>query len=276
MTTTALTSLRTHRELFMNFMMRELRTRYRSSILGWTWSLLNPVALTMVYAIVFSRFLKVTPAPGDPSGMKIFAFFLLAGILPWNFLGNALNTGMASLIGARSLIQKVDFPRELTVLGPVAALSVSLAIELGVLCIAEALAGFITFQFIPVVLVITLLLTLFAMGVTLIVAVLNVRYRDVQHLTSIVLLLGFYLTPVLYSPELIPESSEIGPFDIPTRTILTSTPMSRFIEAYRDCFYNVKLPSLGTMALLVTYSAAAFLAGALFFGRRSARLGEEF
>jgi len=72
------------RELFLNLTLRELRSKYKRSVLGWTWSLLNPLATMAIFTIVFSKLLKITPDPGNPSGLDVFALFLLCGLLPWN------------------------------------------------------------------------------------------------------------------------------------------------------------------------------------------------
>src|SRR5919201_1821269 len=92
------------RDLTVNLTLRELRSRYKKSFLGWTWSLLNPLSTVIVYSIVFAFFLKITPKPGHPSGLDNFAAFLLCGLLPWNFLQGGMNGSMGSLIGNANLI----------------------------------------------------------------------------------------------------------------------------------------------------------------------------
>ena len=99
------------RDLAVNLTLRELRGRYKRSVLGWTWSLLNPLATVAIYSLVFSFFLKVQPPVGKPSGLKSFALFLLCGLVPWNFFQNGLNMGLGSLVSNGNLIKKVYFPR---------------------------------------------------------------------------------------------------------------------------------------------------------------------
>ena len=82
------------RDLTVNLTLRELRGRYKRSVLGWTWSLLNPLATVLIYSLVFSYFLKITPPIGHPSGLQSFALFLLCGLIPWNFFQNGLNMGL--------------------------------------------------------------------------------------------------------------------------------------------------------------------------------------
>src|SRR5690349_14704773 len=101
------------RDLFVNLTLRELRGKYKRSVLGWGWSMLSPLATMIVFSVVFRFFLKVPIPVGDPSGLKVYAFFLLGALLPFNLLSNALNGGMTSLLGNANLIKKVYFPREL-------------------------------------------------------------------------------------------------------------------------------------------------------------------
>ena len=103
-------------ELIWNLALRELRGRYKRSALGWFWSLLNPLFTMVIYTIVFSRILRATPPPGNPSGLDVFGLYLLCGLLPWNFFSITVTTSMATLLGNGSLIKKVYFPREVLVL----------------------------------------------------------------------------------------------------------------------------------------------------------------
>ena len=104
---TTVLELRRHRELFANLTLRELRGKYKRSALGWGWSMVNPLAQMGIFTLVFSFFLKVPPPTGDPSGLHAFAFFLLCGLLPWNFLANGINGGMGSLLANANLVKKV-------------------------------------------------------------------------------------------------------------------------------------------------------------------------
>src|SRR5205807_6430495 len=160
-----LSELTSSRELMINLTLRELRGKYKRSVLGWTWSLLNPLASMIIFTIVFSFFLKVKPPIGDPSGLHNFAFFLLCGMLPWNFLSNGMNGGMSALIGNANLIKKVYFPREVLVAAVVAAFDVSFLIELRVLAVALLVFGNFVLSWIPVVLFLIAVLTVSRFGI---------------------------------------------------------------------------------------------------------------
>src|SRR5512133_1924685 len=123
------------RDLTVNLTLRELRSRYKRSALGWTWSLLNPLSSVIIFSIVFSFFLQINPPVGRPSGLHNFSLFLLCGLLPFNYLSNTMNGSLDSLLANSNLIRKVYFPREVLVISTVGALLVTMLVELSVLCV---------------------------------------------------------------------------------------------------------------------------------------------
>jgi ABC-2 type transport system permease protein len=259
------------RELMVNLTLRELRGKYKRSVLGWGWSLLNPLASMVIFTIVFSFFLKVKPPVGDPSGLHNFAFFLLCGLLPWNFLNNGMMGGMAALIGNANLIKKVYFPREVLVSAVVAAFDVSFLIELGVLAAALLVAGNFVIPWIPVVLFLIALFTVFVLGIGLTVSVLNVYFRDVQHFVGILMMLWFYATPIVYPITYVPKEWK----GIPLRHLYTFNPMVRFAETFRDVMYDLRFPSWNDTLFLVVVSGLTLALGMWVFSKLEGRLAEE-
>src|SRR5438067_3354522 len=197
----------------------------------------------VIFTIVFSFFLKVKPPVGNPSGLHNFAFFLLCGMLPWNFLSNGMNGAMGALIGNANLIKKVYFPREVLVAATVAAFDVSFLIELGVLAAALLAFGNFVIPWIPIVLLLVVLQTVFVLGIALTVSVLNVYFRDVQHLVGILLMLWFYGTPIVYPLTYVPKQTEILGMEVPLRHLYTFNPMVRFAETMRDVLYDLHFPA---------------------------------
>ena len=265
----------THRELLRNLTQRELRTRYRRSVLGWLWAMINPAITTAVYSFVFVVVFDSHPAPGSPSGNPYFAFFLLAATLPWNLLAVGLGSGIGSIIGGGSLITRVYFPRQLIPTATVLSMTVSLFIELGVLLVLQLFFGYNSLIFIPVAIFLVVLQTIYVLGVTLWLSALNVRYRDVQHLVGVALLVWFYMTPCLYPVSFIPKKYVLLGYNFPLRSVMMANPMARFVDAYRSCFYDGKLPSALTMAFCIGWSIASFAVGSRYFAMRSRRFAEE-
>jgi ABC-2 type transport system permease protein len=261
------------RELIVNLTLRELRSRYKRSVLGWTWSLLNPLATVAIFTVVFKYFLKAEIPPGDPSGLSNFAAYLLCGLLPWNYFSNSLNGSMATLVGNAGLIKKVYFPRENLVLAFIASTLVSFLIELLVLGVILVLLGNAIWVWIPVVLLLVAIETVFIVGLGLMVAVLNAYFRDVQYLVgSILLQVLFYMTPIVYSLEgqVYPQmKSQIA------RKLYTANPLMRFVDAFHKVLYDMRWPSLFTFVYLIVCSAISLGLGMLVFNRFEGRLAEE-
>jgi ABC-2 type transport system permease protein len=272
---TKLAELAESRELLVNLTLRELRGKYKRSLLGWAWSLLNPLASMAIFTVVFLYFLKVPVPRGNPSGLHVFALFLLCGLLPWNFLANGVTGSMGAVLGNANLIKKVYFPRELLVAATVASWVVSLLVELGVLALAMLVAGNGVLPWLPAVVLLVALQTVFVLGIGLLLGVVNVFFRDVQHLVGIVLQIWFYATPVVYPLSVVPKTAEAFGYDIPVRFLYGLNPMVRFVEAYRSLLYDVRAPGAGDIAYLIVVSVGALALGLAVFNRLEPALAEE-
>jgi lipopolysaccharide transport system permease protein len=267
-----LAELASHRELFTNLTLRELRGKYKRSALGWTWSLINPLVNMALYSFVFGVILEVKPEVGDPSGLKNFAFFLMCGLLPYTFLANALSGGSGSLIANSGLVKKVYFPRDVLVAANTASWLVSFGIELAVLAVALLFVGNIVLPWLPAILVLIALQAVFTYGVALMLSVLTVYFRDLEHLVGLALQVWFYSAPIIVPLSLVKD--QIG--DVGWLwTLYNLNPLTRFVEAYRDLFYSLRLPTFTESAYLVVVSALTLVAGYAVFRRFEGRLAEE-
>lgn len=267
-----LTEIASRRELFVNLTLRELRSKYKRSLLGWAWSLLNPLTSMLVYAVVFGLILGAQVEVGDPSGLQNFSMFLLCGLLPFNFLSNGLNGGMNSLIGNGNLVNKVYFPREILVAASTASWVVSFLIELAVLAVALVFFGNVVVLWIPVILLLVLLEVVFVFGLALILAGAAVYFRDLQHLLGLVLQVWFYSAPIVYPVQLVQNELGTSGWKI---TLYNLNPLVRFVEAFRDVFYDMRFPPLDHIAFLIAIAAASLAAGMAVFGRLEGRVAEE-
>ncbi|HEX2024184.1 MAG TPA: ABC transporter permease [Acidimicrobiales bacterium] len=270
-----LSELTGSRELLINLTLRELRGKYKRSILGWSWSLLNPLATVAIFSVVFRFFFKLDFPEGDPSGLKSFALALVIGLLPWNFLSNGVTGSMSAMIGNANLIKKVYFPREVLVVSNVTSWVVSLLIEVAVLSVVLMIAGNFVVPWLVPVLLLVLIQSLFVTGLGLGLSVLNVYFRDVEHLIGLLLQFWFYATPIVYPIDVVPQEATLLGWELPVRTLYGLNPMVRFVEAYRDCLYHLKFPALGDIAYLVGAAAVALVIGGLLFRRLEPKLAEE-
>jgi ABC-type polysaccharide/polyol phosphate export permease len=267
-----LSEIVSRRELFINLTLRELRSKYKRSLLGWAWSLLNPISSMAIYAVVFGVFLGIEAPEGDPSGLQNFALYLICGLLAFNFISNGLTGGMNSLLGNANLVQKVYFPREIIVAANTASWLVSFLIELGILAVALAFFGNIVVLWIPVILLLVLIELAFVTGLALILAPTAVYFRDLQHLLGLVLQLWFYSAPIVYTMELVHGELGTSGWKI---MVYNLNPLVRFVEAFRDVLYDMRFPSLDHMAYLIGVSGGTLLLGLFVFGRLERRLAEE-
>ncbi len=266
------------RELTINLTLRELRGKYKRSVIGWSWSLINPLATVLIYSLVFSFFLKVTPDPGSPSGLQVFALFLLCGLLPWNYLSNGMVGGMSALVTNANLIKKVYFPREVLVVASLISWLVSMLIEMGVLLVILLLFGNMVLPWIPLALLLILLQSVFVLGLGLMLSVLNVYFRDVQHFIGILLQIWFYATPIVYPISVVEKAAADHDFRVlgmGLDTLYRLNPMVVFVEAYRDLLYDLRFPPVGDVLYLAAWSVATMTVGLMVFNRLSGNLAEE-
>jgi ABC-type polysaccharide/polyol phosphate export permease len=261
--------LRGQWDLLWNLTLRELRSRYKRSLLGWAWSLLNPISTTLIFTFIYVVVFK-QPAPvGRPSGLSVFPLFLLCGLLPWNFFANSVNGSISSIVGNGGLIKKVWFPRELLVYSTVISSAVTFFIEMTVLSAGLIIAGG-SLRFAPLVLIPMLLMAVFAAGVGLVVSSLNVFFRDVGYLYSIVMQLWFYLTPIIY-----PESTLSGKVNHTILVLLRHNPPTLFVHSVRSYLYDETFGTVGPLLWLGLEAVVALAVGLFVFKRLEKRFGEE-
>jgi len=263
------------KDLLVNLTLRELRTKYKRSLLGWLWSLLNPLAIMVILTLVFGVFLKIRPPTGSPSGLKSFPLFLLCGLLPWTFLVNGTNGSINSLMTNANLIKKSYFPRELLVASQVLAWFISFLIEMLLLATVFLVVGHLNPLYLPMVVLVMIALAVFVTGLGLALSAANVYFRDVQHLVVIAFQVWFYVTPVLYSIDEVPEHVRVLGRELPARSLYMLNPMVNFVEAIRDSLYHHRLPSGARSGFVLLVSLLTFVAGLSVFLKLEGRMTEE-
>ena len=193
------------RELLWNLTLRELRGRYKRTVLGFGWSMLNPLATMLIFTFVFAYVLKITPPPGDPSGLNVFALWLMCGLLPWNFFALGSATSMGSIVSGAGLVTKVYFPREHLVFASIGSQLITHLIEMALLVVVLLLYGNAVLIWLPVLIVVITLMTFFVTGIGLLLAAVSVYFRDLTYLWGIVATAWFYATPIVYPISLIDD-----------------------------------------------------------------------
>jgi len=184
-------------ELLVGLIRKDLKVKYQGSVLGFLWSLANPLLLLGVYTFVFQVVLK--------SGIPMFGFFLLSGLLVWNLFSGSVAFSTDAVVGNAGLVKKVRFPLNVLPLTPVGFNLVHFALQLLVLVVVQLVAGFTHFLGWGLLLAIPAIgvAVLLTVGLSFLVAALNVRYRDTKHLVEVLLMAGFWVNPIVYSISLV-------------------------------------------------------------------------
>jgi ABC-type polysaccharide/polyol phosphate export permease len=271
----ALQSVVERRELLNNLVMRELRGKYKGTALGWLWSLINPLASTLIFTVVFGTILRVTPTEGA-NGVRNYTLFLLCALLPWNYFNGVVNGGMQALLSNANLIKKTAFPRQLLVLASSLSLFVTFAIEMVVLTVVLAVLGINPLLWLLPTLVLMVLLSAFATGFGLMLSVANVYFRDSAHFVAIALQVLFYATPIIYPVTLVTSLADDSlAARLHIDDIYFLNPLVHYVEAFRNLLYEQQLPALSTTLVVVLSAAGSLVLGWWVFTRFSKRLAEE-
>ena len=258
-----LRTLYRYRQLIVALTARDLKARYRGSILGFFWSLANPLLLLGVYTLVFTIFFPQQVVHNYP-------LFLFAGILPWTFFSAAVLESTTSISGNAGLIKKVMFPAEALPLVVVLSHLVHFALALPVLLaamIAYAAVGAATIPITALLVPFLMILqTIFVAGVVMCVSSASVLLRDLRDIIANLMQLGFFITPIIYLIDNIPSRL--------LRAVLRLNPMTPFVVSYQDVLFFGHLPGIADTLLMIAYALASMLAGFFVFDRLRDTLAE--
>lgn len=268
------------RELLTNLTRREIRGKYKRTVFGQLWSLANPLALMLIYSFVFGFIIRVEPDPGDPSGLDVFAVWLLCGLLPWTFFANVLQQGLGSLVDNANLIQKVHFARLVLPLSLVGSIGYSWLFEMGVLGAALLVTSrsLEVLLWVPLVIVAMAVLAVFSTGIMLMLSIMNVHFRDTRYFVQIGVQMWMYLSPIIYPMKTVQEASEkVGPLlgtPVTVMDVYNLNPMVHFTEVFRNLLYDNRMPHWSEVVWCVGAAAVAIVLGLRVFRRNERRLAE--
>lgn len=256
-----------YRTLITNLAQRDLRSRYKKSILGWLWSLINPATTLAIYTVVFGVFLGVEAPVAGNGTSKLFALFLFTGLVAWNTFAAGINTAMQSFLAAGGLLTRTYFPPEVPIIAGSLTVLTQTAVEALILVGFMVVIGnlsWTTLLIIPIL----LLLTVFAFGAGLIVSLLNVRYRDIAYLTALGIQVLFYATPIVYN-ESVTDDHPLA------QNLLKLNPMTHFVDAMRDAAYLLQPPTLVNWVAMVVSTVVMLTIGWWVFATKAPRFIEE-
>jgi len=253
-----------YRELLSSLTKKELKVKYRGSILGFFWSLLNPVLVMLVYSFVFSIVLK--------QGIPEFAIFLLCALLPFNFFSNSVNYGSGSIVANSNLVKKIYFPKEIIPLSIMLSNLINFFLELIVLFVVLSIFKYKFYMYLYILPVIIIVEVFFVSGMSMLISSLNVLFRDLQHLVSILMMVWFFGTPIIYPLSMVPERFQFW---------MQLNPMTVFTIYYRNIFYYVKYPEglywppLEIILICLAITFGVFFLGYYIFKKLEDRFAEE-
>jgi ABC-2 type transport system permease protein len=239
-----------YRELLKNLVVNELKLRYRRSVLGFLWTMLNPLFTLLTLTLVMSTILRYP--------IERYWVSLFSGFLPWMFLSQSIGLALMSVVGKGPLLQKVYIPKIVIPLSAVLSTLVNFLLALVPLLGLVVIAGHPVNEsllFLPVAIV---FITLFTVGLGFLFSCLNVFFRDFTHMTEVILNLWYHLSPVWYTLEMLPERY---------RVYLSWNPLVYIFECFREPIFHGRIPSLATISISAAAALASFVFGLAIFLR---------
>lgn len=247
-----------YRSMIGGLIRRELRGRYKGSLFGFLWNFINPLCQIIVYYLIFSRVFR--------SGIEMFHVFLVVGIMPWNFFSEALSSGTGCIIEHSDMTKKIYFPREVLPIAAVSSRFVNLLLTfIVVFCVIIASGKGVSSNviYMPIVLLVEYVLTL---GMVLLLSAVNVYFRDIQHIIGVLLMAWVWMTPIMYS------------FDVLSgfmKSIVSFNPMTPIIIAFQDILYYQVKPDFVSLGKTGAFSIVLFVVGESIFSYLERNFAEE-
>ena len=246
-----------YRELILQLVRRDVLTRYKRSVLGIAWTLLNPLGMMLVLTLAFSQILRFDTVYG-------YAAFVLSGLVAWNFISQSTTAAMVNLVWGGGLLSRIYIPRASFALAAIGTGLVNILLALVPLLFVNLITSVpITpaFLFVPVPL---LLLACFSLGIGLLISTMAVYFPDVAEMYQIVLSAWFYLTPIIYPLEALPEELQFW---------INLNPTTQLLNLFRLAVYFGRLPAWAELWPSLTISLLTLLLGWVFFTRKSNEFG---
>lgn len=248
-----------YREMIFSLVQKELRGKYKGSVLGFFWSLLIPLFQLVIYTIVFSVFM--------PTSIDKFYIFLFVALVPWLFFNSCISGGATSIIQQKNLVEKIYFPRMVLPVAYTISYFVNMLLNFIIVFAALFISGIgIKLQilwFLPFIMVVEFVM---GMGGALLFSALTVYFRDLEYILNIITMAWMYMTPILYSLDTVPEN---------IRPVLYFNPMTSVIVAYRDLLYYQQLPQTDTLVYAVVWGIVTLAIGWLLFQKLQKNFVEE-
>lgn len=248
-----------YRQMIVSLVRKELRGRYKGSVLGFLWTFINPLLQLIVYSIVFSTIMRVVDT-------EKYYLFLFVALIPWIFFSTSVSGGANSIIANKDMVTKIYFPREVLPISYVTSCFVNMLfcfiVIFAVLIVSGTGINSAVLIYLPVVMIIEYML---ALGITMITSSVTVFFRDLEHILGIVMMAWMYLTPIMYTPDMVPEQY---------RLLFNINPMCSIIIAYRDILYYKRAPVMSTLLYSAGLGIILLVVGFMVFSLLKKKFAE--
>lgn len=255
----ALKELWAYRQMVYSLVKKDIRGRYKGSVLGFLWTFINPLLQLLVYTLVFSVIMK-----NDIDKYYIYLFVVL---VPWIFFSTSVTSGSSSVLASKDMVKKIYFPREVMpiacVTGNFVNMLLSFVVIFGVLIFSGWGINPLAVLCLPVIMIVEYIL---ALGIAMIASALTVYLRDLEYVLNIIAMAWMYMTPVMYGPEMVPEQY---------RFIWNLNPMTPIAMAYRDILYYKQIPQMATLIQAFLMGVAMLVFGYWIFRKLQKGFAEE-
>lgn len=244
-----------YRTMIYSLVQKDLRARYKASVLGFLWTFINPLLQLVVYTFVFSIIMR--------SNIEKYYIFLFIALVPWIFFSSSITSGSGSVLAQQDMVKKIYFPREVIPISFVTTGFVNMLLSFIVVFAVLIVTGFginlIAIIYLPIVMLVEYFL---ALGITLIVSALTVYFRDLEYILGILTMAWQYLTPVMYSQQMVEEQLENHPMMLRIWNLNPTTPI---INAYREILYYKQIPDLSNLIAAIILGVSVCAIGFVSF-----------
>lgn len=253
------TELYQYREMIHSMINRELKGRYKGSVLGVLWSFLNPLLQMLVYTVVFSFIMR--------NGIEDYYLFLIVALIPWIFFSSSVTIGAACIRAQKEMVNKIYFPREILPISVVTSQLINMLyaflVIFAILLISGKGINLYAFLYLPLIILIEYF---FALGLTFLISALTVYFRDLEYIISILVMAWQFLSPVMYGIDMVPEGLY--------RRIFELNPMTPIIINYREVLYYKIEPNGRYLVMGIVYALVFLLIGFGVFRKMQKRFSE--
>lgn len=248
-----------YRQMIFSLVRKDLRGRYKGSVLGFLWTFINPLLQLVVYTIVFSYIL--------PTAIDKYYLYLFVGLIPWIFFSASITGGSSSIVAQKDLIKKIYFPRQVIPISYVTSCFVNMLLSFVVIFIVVLISGVgfnpTALLCLPVIMIVEYVL---ALGMALLSSAITVYFRDLEHILGIFTMAWMYMTPIMYDKSIVPKKL------IP---VFNLNPMTHVIECYRAVLYDKKIPELESLISSFALGILFLVLGYFVFQKLQKHFAEE-